>query len=422
MKNLEEFISFINKNLKDNELENNKIFYKKILPQDKNLSIDEALELLNRCPKVLDIVTEIKKDRIEVNNSSIFYAYDIINEKESKISDDDIENISTYNDEGDIENISAYSVQNTIDGYRPFNTKDYFAGSSSARAKDLDYVRLYLAEIGQYKTLSKEEEQLLFKEYNKTKDREVYEMIVNSNLKLVVSAARRYLGRGLEILDLIQFGNEGLLRAIDKFDYTKGYKFSTYAYCWIRQSIQRGLCDTGITIRIPVHAHELMNKIEQFTRNFIILNAHEPSTKQIALGLNVSEAKVKEAEKYIEFKSIVSLNEPVGLEDDEASLLDFIPDEENQFDKLLDSMVDENFINDLKNTLKEREYKVIALRFGLEDGKTRTLEEVGKEFHLTRERVRQIEFKALRRIRLSHKFRKYNPEHYYDGPILTKKK
>lgn len=259
-----------------------------------------------------------------------------------------------------------------------------------------DPVRMYLKEIGKVPLLTEEEEIELAKRMEKG-DEEAKKRLCEANLRLVVSIAKRYVGRGMLFLDLIQEGNLGLIKAVDKFDYTKGYKFSTYATWWIRQAITRSIADQARTIRIPVHMVETINKLIRVSRQLLQTYGREPTPDEIAKEMGISVEKVREIQKIAQ--EPVSLETPIGEEED-SHLGDFIPDEDvpAPAEAAAFSMLKEQLVEVL-DTLTEREQKVLKLRFGLEDGRARTLEEVGKEFDVTRERIRQIEAKSLRKLR-----------------------
>ena len=271
-----------------------------------------------------------------------------------------------------------------------------------------DPVRMYLKEIGALKLLDSEEEIVLAKQVekgslpdasdeDKAAARAAKKELADRNLRLVVSIAKKYLGRGLQFLDLIQEGNLGLLKAVDKFDYTKGYKFSTYATWWIRQAITRAIADQARTIRIPVHMVETINKVIRVSRQLLQELGHDPSAEEIAAEMNMPVDKVRDILKIAQ--EPVSLETPIGEEED-SHLGDFIPDEDasEPSEAASFSLLKEQLMEVL-DTLTPREKKVLELRFGIVDGRTRTLEEVGKEFNVTRERIRQIEAKALRKLR-----------------------
>ena len=259
-----------------------------------------------------------------------------------------------------------------------------------------DPVRMYLKDIGKVNLLDTETE-LKLAERMANGDAEAKDILVKSNLRLVVSIAKRYVGRGMFFLDLIQEGNLGLMKAVEKFDYTKGYKFSTYATWWIRQAITRAIADQARTIRIPVHMVETINKVLRVSRQLLQELGHEASTEEIAKAMNMPVEKVREIMKLAQ--EPVSLETPIGEEED-SHLGDFIPDDDAPAPAEAASytLLREQ-LNEVLHTLSPREEEVLKLRFGLEDGRTRTLEEVGKEFNITRERIRQIEAKALRKLR-----------------------
>ena len=259
-----------------------------------------------------------------------------------------------------------------------------------------DHVKMYLKEIGKVDLLSADEETELARRMAEG-DEEAKKKLAEANLRLVVSIAKRYVGRGMLFLDLIQEGNLGLIRAVDKFDYTKGYKFSTYATWWIRQAITRAIADQARTIRIPVHMVETINKLVRVSRQLVQELGREPTPEELAQGLNMLVEKVREISKISQ--EPVSLETPIGEEED-SHLGDFIPDDDAPAPSEAASYVllKEQLVDVLK-TLTPREAKVLKLRFGLIDGRQRTLEEVGKEFKVTRERIRQIEAKALRKLR-----------------------
>ena len=259
-----------------------------------------------------------------------------------------------------------------------------------------DAVRMYLKEIGKVPLLTGAEERELAIRMEQG-DEEAKKKLCESNLRLVVSIAKRYLNRGLSFLDLIQEGNLGLIKAVDKFDYTKGYKFSTYATWWIRQAITRSIADQARTIRIPVHMVETINKLIRISRQLLQELGREPTSEEIAKEMGITVEKVREIKKVSQ--DPVSLETPIGEEED-SHLGDFIPDDDvpAPVEAAAYSMLKEQLMEVL-DTLSDREKKVLMLRFGLEDGRPRTLEEVGKEFNVTRERIRQIEAKALRKLR-----------------------
>lgn len=259
-----------------------------------------------------------------------------------------------------------------------------------------DPVRMYLKEIGKIPLLTGDEEVSIAKRME-TGEELAKKELAEANLRLVVSIAKRYVGRGMSFLDLIQEGNLGLMKAVEKFDYTKGFKFSTYATWWIRQAITRAIADQARTIRIPVHMVETINKLVRVQRQLVQELGRDPSPEEIAAEMSLDVEKVREIQKIAQ--EPVSLETPIGEEED-SHLGDFIPDEEilSPSDAATFTLLKEQ-LETVLETLTEREKKVLTLRFGLEDGRARTLEEVGKEFDVTRERIRQIEAKALRKLR-----------------------
>ncbi len=267
-----------------------------------------------------------------------------------------------------------------------------------------DSVKMYLKDIGRVPLLSAPEELELAKlmsngdEYAKQK-------LIEANLRLVVSIAKRYVGRGMQFLDLIQEGNLGLMKAVEKFDYTKGFKFSTYATWWIRQAITRSLADQARTIRIPVHMVETINKLQKVSRTLLQKLGREPTQTEIAEAMGIPEAKVVEIQKIA--LDPVSLETPIGEEDD-SHLGDFIEDKSTASQiEIAETKERKELIEEILTSLAPREAAVLILRYGLRDNKTRTLEEVGKEFDVTRERIRQIEAKALRKLRHPNKMKKF---------------
>ena len=259
-----------------------------------------------------------------------------------------------------------------------------------------DPVRMYLKEIGTVPLLTVEEEVDLATRMAEG-DEEAKKKMAEANLRLVVSIAKRYVGRGMLFLDLIQEGNLGLLKAVEKFDYTKGYKFSTYATGWIRQAITRAIADQARTIRIPVHMVETINKVMRVSRQLLQELGHDPSPEEIAEEMNIPVDKVRDILKIAQ--EPISLETPIGEEED-SHLGDFIPDEDaSEPAEAASYTLLKEQLQEVLSTLTPREEKVLKLRFGLEDGRTRTLEEVGREFNVTRERIRQIEAKALRKLR-----------------------
>ena len=259
-----------------------------------------------------------------------------------------------------------------------------------------DPVRMYLREIGRIPLLTAEEEVALARRIRQG-DKSAYRQLAEANLRLTVSIAKKYVGRGMSFLDLIQEGNLGLIRAVEKFDYRKGYKFSTYATWWIRQAITRAIADQARTIRIPVHMVETINRVKRAKRLLTQKYGREPTLAELAADLELPEERIAEISRLS--LEPVSLETPVGDEED-THLSDFISDDKQPVpvDEAANRVLRDQ-LEEVMDTLSQREQKVLSLRFGLEDGKPRTLEEVGREFHVTRERIRQIEAKALRKLR-----------------------
>ena len=342
--------------------------------------------------KIEKIVNSAKKSgRITYNDLAMQIAdaspeqmekvFDALDKAGIKIINDDIEDAEP--DEETLENIEEVSVEDL--------DLDNIEGVSID-----DPVRMYLHEIGKIPLLTYEQELELAKKIADGSERSKSKL-TESNLRLVVSIAKKYVGRGMLFLDLIQEGNMGLIKAVEKFDYTKGYKFSTYATWWIRQAITRAIADQARTIRIPVHMVETINKLIRTSRHLLQQNGREPTPEEIAAEMEIPVEKVLEIQKIAQ--DPVSLETPIGEEDD-SHLGDFIEDEDSPSpqDAASYTMLKEQ-LNDVMKTLTPREAKVLRLRFGLDDGKSRTLEEVGKQFNVTRERIRQIEAKALRKLR-----------------------
>ena len=334
---------------------------------------------------------DIDKDFIDdVYEKIMNMGIEIESEMEIRNDDTDIEP-----DEAELLNLDVDDLEHDDDMVIEDGSVDLEASLPKGITVD-DPVRMYLKEIGKVPLLSADEEIELAKKMEKG-DEEAKKKLCEANLRLVVSIAKRYVGRGMLFLDLIQEGNLGLIKAVDKFDWRKGYKFSTYATWWIRQAITRSIADQARTIRIPVHMVETINKLIRVSRQLLQEYGREPSPEEIAAEMDISEEKVREILKIAQ--EPVSLETPIGEEED-SHLGDFIPDEEvpAPAEAAAFSMLKEQLVEVL-DTLTEREQKVLKLRFGLEDGRARTLEEVGKQFDVTRERIRQIEAKALRKLR-----------------------
>ena len=333
--------------------------------------INDAFRGFDLTEDKMDLILEyLEKANIDVVNSSI----------EETGKEDDL----LLGDEDDI-------ILSEEDEVEIIDDVDVLEGVSTE-----DPVRMYLKEIGNVPLLSTEEEIELAKKVEEG-DEAAKKKLTEANLRLVVSIAKKYVGRGMPFLDLIQEGNMGLMKAVDKFDYSKGYKFSTYATWWIRQAITRGIADTGRTIRVPVHMVETINKTLRMTRTLLQELGREPTPEEVAERLNVPVSRVREVLKIS--RDPVSLDTPIGEEDD-SHLGDFIEDDSalSPADSAAFSMLREE-LNTALESLTDRERQEVELRFGLRDGRARTLEEVGREFNVTRERIRQIEAKALRKLR-----------------------
>ena len=341
---------------------------------------------------------ERKKDLINLGKKKGFVTYEELAEhlKGLELDADSLDDLYNALSENHINVVS----ENEDDEEDAGNT------NNELLTKDLtinDPVRMYLKEIGQIKLLTTEEELELADKIAEG-DEQAKATLAEANLRLVVSIAKRYVGRGMLFLDLIQEGNIGLMKAVEKFDVTKGYKFSTYATWWIRQAITRAIADQARTIRVPVHMVETINKLARVERQLTLELNREPSEEELAKKMGTSVEKIRDIYKISQ--EPVSLEIPIGEEDD-SHLGDFIPDETNMSpeDYAVNELLKDE-ISEVLLTLTEREEKVIRLRFGLEDGRPRTLEEVGQLFGVTRERIRQIEAKALRKLRHPSRSRK----------------
>ena len=349
----------------------------KISSEDKekiNSIIKEAKE--NGKMTYGDLATKLN----DVNPEEMDSVFDAFEEIGVDLLPDDFEEEPDLEDLKEVENLKLDEITDTS-----------FEGISVD-----DPVRMYLREIGRIPLLTYEQELDLAKRILED-DEEAKQKLAESNLRLVVSIAKKYVGRGMLFLDLIQEGNMGLIKAVEKFDYTKGFKFSTYATWWIRQAITRAIADQARTIRIPVHMVETINKLIRTSRHLLQQLGREPSVEEIAEEMEIPVEKVMEIQKIAQ--DPVSLETPIGEEDD-SHLGDFIQDDDSPapHDSAAYTLLKEQ-LEEVMNTLTPREAKVLKLRFGLEDGKARTLEEVGRQFQVTRERIRQIEAKALRKLR-----------------------
>ena len=379
----------------DNFAENEKNAKKEKLieeiKKEKTNNKTESDEKMTEAEKVSKIVKkakesgkitygELAKELENTNPEQIDKVFDAFEEMGVSLLNDDFEEEPDVDDLKEVEELKLDEI-----------TDNSFEGISVD-----DPVRMYLREIGKIPLLSYEKELELAKRILNN-DEEAKQELAEANLRLVVSIAKKYVGRGMLFLDLIQEGNMGLIKAVEKFDYTKGFKFSTYATWWIRQAITRAIADQARTIRIPVHMVETINRLIRTSRHLLQQLGREPTPEEIAKEMDMSVEKVMEIQKIAQ--DPVSLETPIGEEDD-SHLGDFIQDEDSPapHDAASYTLLKEQ-LEEVMNTLTPREAKVLKLRFGLEDGKSRTLEEVGKEFNVTRERIRQIEAKALRKLR-----------------------
>lgn len=362
----------------------------------------ERDNFLEKLRKLVDLAKS-KQNALDIAEINDFFAAD-------NLSTEQMEQIYSYLEQNNIDVIPEVIDETSLNDVLLLldDVDDDFMKNGEEEDIDLDAidllegigtedpVRMYLKEIGTVPLLSAEEELRLAKRKAEG-DVSAKERLIEANLRLVVSIAKRYTGRGMSFLDLVQEGNLGLIKGVEKFDYTKGYKLSTYATWWIRQSVTRALADQARTIRVPVHMVETINKMSKMQRKLTLELGYEPSVAELSAALDMSEDKVMEIMQIA--REPASLETPIGEEDD-SNLGDFVADgnvvtpEGN-----VESVMLREHIDALLGDLKERERQVIVLRFGLEDGHPRTLEEVGKEFNVTRERIRQIEAKALRKLR-----------------------
>ena len=376
----------------------------------------KALELLGKMDlteenraKLQALLTEAKKtgkvaskklvetlDAVDATEEQTEKFYDVLEAAGVEI---DVSDVLDLIGTADMENPTLSEMQAIEDEGLDVQNEN-FEALDDANVKLDDPIRMYLKEIGKIKLLTPEEELAVAKKMVEGTEEEkiaARKRMSEANLRLVVSIAKRYVGRGMQLLDLIQEGNLGLMKAVEKFDYTKGYKFSTYATWWIRQSITRAIADQARTIRIPVHMVETINRVLRTSHSMVQKLGREPTTKEIADELHIEESKVEEVLKIAQ--EPVSLETPIGEEED-SHLGDFIQDDEasQPSEEATYTLLREQ-LEEVLSTLTPREEQVLRMRFGLTDGKPHTLEEVGKEFDVTRERIRQIESKALRKLR-----------------------
>ena len=371
-----------NKNENQIEIKNNEEEVKNLEEvKEENLEAEKVKNIVKKAKENGKITYgELAKELEDTNPEQIDKVFDAFEEMGVNLLNDDFEEEPDIEDLKEVEDLKLDEITDTS-----------FEGISVD-----DPVRMYLREIGKIPLLSYEKELELAKRILNN-DEEAKQELAEANLRLVVSIAKKYVGRGMLFLDLIQEGNMGLIKAVEKFDYTKGFKFSTYATWWIRQAITRAIADQARTIRIPVHMVETINKLIRTSRHLLQQLGREPTPEEIAQEMEIPVEKVMEIQKIAQ--DPVSLETPIGEEDD-SHLGDFIQDEDSPapHDAASYTLLREQ-LEEVMSTLTPREAKVLKLRFGLEDGKARTLEEVGREFDVTRERIRQIEAKALRKLR-----------------------
>ena len=381
-------------NLSDSELEE---LYKELKNNDIEIKSDSESggEVEGKTTNIKSVINEL----VEIGKKQGFLTYEVIAKKTSNLDLDGNSLDELYNalNENNIEIRSedeSDSDTNLLEDDPEFNIEHIVNESKDMSVND--NVRMYLKEIGKISLLSLDEEQELSKRIA-SGDEEAKKILAESNLRLVVSIAKRYVGRGLLFLDLIQEGNIGLMKAVDKFDYDKGFKFSTYATWWIRQAITRALADQARTIRVPVHMVETINKLARVERQMALDLNREPTDSELAKKMNLPLDKIVEIRRISQ--DPVSLETPIGEEDD-SHLGDFLADERTMGpEEYTDYTMLKEELKEVLETLTKREEEVLELRFGLYDGTCHTLEEVGKKFGVTRERIRQIEAKALRKLR-----------------------
>ena len=355
---------------------------KLMTPEEKQKAKEKVDKIIKKAKEKGKITYgELAVELDDVNQDQIEKVFDVMEEMGVDVLKDDFDDEPNEEDLKEVENLKLDEI----------TQGDTFEGINVD-----DPVRMYLREIGKIKLLTYDQELDLAKRILEG-DEDAKQELAEANLRLVVSIAKKYVGRGMLFLDLIQEGNMGLIKAVEKFDYTKGFKFSTYATWWIRQSITRAIADQARTIRIPVHMVETINKLIRTSRHLLQQLGREPTPEELSKELEMPIDKVMEIQKIAQ--DPVSLETPIGEEDD-SHLGDFIQDEDSPApqDAAAYTLLREQ-LDEVMQTLTPREAKVLRLRFGLDDGKARTLEEVGKEFEVTRERIRQIEAKALRKLR-----------------------
>ena len=388
------------KNFVKKALDKNNVTYKEMAKfiDEENFTTEQAAKIYDELAKVnLNIILDEEKEENKRENIDLLSKFpqeiEDVNLEDAdvdveKLPSEDVTSMAELDIEPNLEDITEIEKDILLDDMKNID----FVENLNVD----DPVKMFLKEIGKIPLLTFEEENKLAERMVKG-DTNAKKQLIESNLRLVVSIAKKYIGRGMHFLDLIQEGNLGLIKAVDKFDQSKGYKFSTYATWWIRQAITRAIADQARTIRIPVHMVETINKLIRTSRHLLQTLGREPTPEEIAAELEMPVEKVREVLKVAQ--EPISLETPVG-EEDESNLGNFIPDDEapSPSEQAADVLLREH-IEDVMSTLTPREAKVLKLRFGLQDGRMRTLEEVGREFMVTRERIRQIEAKALRKLR-----------------------
>ena len=390
----EKVSEFIKKAIKSNQ-----IAYKEMVNflSNEDFTPEQVSKIYDELSKAnINIIMEENEEQHHLNEHSI------IDETITSTSDDVFNEDSdkSASDEESVSSMAELDIEPNLEDIDEIEKDMLFQDMKDMSFVDNlnvdDPVKMFLKEIGKIRLLTYEEENILAERMLRG-DKEAKKQLIESNLRLVVSIAKKYIGRGMHFLDLIQEGNLGLIKAVDKFDQSKGYKFSTYANWWIRQAITRAIADQARTIRIPVHMVETINKLIRTSRHLLQTLGREPTPEEIAAELEMPVEKVREVLKVAQ--EPISLETPVG-EEDESNLGNFIPDEDapSPSEQAADVLLREH-IEEVMETLTPREAKVLKLRFGLQDGRMRTLEEVGREFDVTRERIRQIEAKALRKLR-----------------------
>lgn len=356
-----------------------------------NIKTKEIVELLKESKALLSLFNNLFKDFSDVHIIDSKDLNEIYLLFDNTLSENIIKEylkLKKY-EIVDFELVEQEEQENTEDNINLLNDNDPMLSDS---------IKIYIKEIGKVPLLTPEEEKELFMKYDETKDDNIKKQIVNANLRLVVSVAKRYIGRGLDFLDIIQEGNIGLLKSIDKFDVEKGYKFSTYSTWWIRQSIVRAIADQGRTIRIPVHMNESINKVRIQMSKFFREQGRIPNTDELCEITGFEKEKIENIRRYM--NDIMSLDSPVGEEEhgEQSSLGDFVPSDFETSELAMHSSL-QMAITEVLNELNDKEKEILMLRFGIKDGRARTLEEVGKIYGVTRERIRQIEGKAIRKLK-----------------------